>query len=49
MRATGFFIRIKVQIMGMPEDCNQQIAEFARVTGTDNVVTEFSFGGIPHD
>ena len=40
---------MKIQIVGTPEDCIQQIAELQRVTGTDHVVTEFSFGGIPHD
>ena len=37
------------KIVGTPEDCIQQIGELQRVTGTDHVVTEFSFGGIPHD
>ena len=36
------------QISNTPEDCVAQIAELQRVTGTDHVVTEFSFGGIPH-
>jgi alkanesulfonate monooxygenase SsuD/methylene tetrahydromethanopterin reductase-like flavin-dependent oxidoreductase (luciferase family) len=47
VRATEFYV--KIQIVGTPEDCIQQIAELQRVTGTDHVVTEFSFGGIPHD
>ena len=47
VRATEFYV--KIQIVGRPEDCIQQIAELRRVTGTDHVVTEFSFGGIPHD
>ena len=46
VRATEFYV--KIQIVGTPEDCIQQIAELQRVTGTDHVVTEFSFGGIPH-
>jgi len=36
------------QIVGTPEDCVEQIAELQRVTGTDHVVAEFSYGGIPH-
>jgi len=46
VRATEFYV--KIQIVGTPEDCIEQIAELQRVTGTDHVVTEFSFGGIPH-
>src|SRR5260221_5562585 len=46
VRATEFYV--KIQIVGTPEDCTQQIAELQRVTGTDHLVTEFSFGGIPH-
>jgi alkanesulfonate monooxygenase SsuD/methylene tetrahydromethanopterin reductase-like flavin-dependent oxidoreductase (luciferase family) len=46
VRATEFYV--KIQIVGTPDDCIQQIAELQRVTGTDHVVTEFSFGGIPH-
>ncbi|HXO92449.1 MAG TPA: hypothetical protein VN849_16800, partial [Stellaceae bacterium] len=34
--------------VGTPEDCIEQIAELQRVTGTDHVVAEFSYGGIPH-
>ena len=47
VRATEFYV--KIQIVGTPDDCIQQIGELQRVTGTDHVVTEFSFGGIPHD
>ncbi len=46
VRATEFYV--KIQIVGTPDDCLQQIAELQRVTGTDHLVTEFSFGGIPH-
>ncbi len=45
-RATEFYVGI--QIVGTPDDCLQQIAELQRVTGLDHLVTEFSFGGIPH-
>src|SRR5262249_59546096 len=47
IRATEFYV--KIQIVGTPEDCIEQIAELQRLTGTDHLVTEFSFGGIPHD
>jgi alkanesulfonate monooxygenase SsuD/methylene tetrahydromethanopterin reductase-like flavin-dependent oxidoreductase (luciferase family) len=47
VRATEFYV--KIQIVGTPEDCIEQIAELQRLTGTDHVVTEFSYGGIPHD
>jgi len=46
VRATEFYV--KIQIVGTPEDCIQQIAELQRLTGTDHLVTEFSYGGIPH-
>jgi len=46
VRATEFYV--KIQIVGTPDDCIQQIGELQRVTGTDHVVTEFSFGGIPY-
>jgi alkanesulfonate monooxygenase SsuD/methylene tetrahydromethanopterin reductase-like flavin-dependent oxidoreductase (luciferase family) len=45
-RATEFYV--KIQIVGTPEDCIGQIAELRRVTGTDHLVTEFAFGGLPH-
>jgi alkanesulfonate monooxygenase SsuD/methylene tetrahydromethanopterin reductase-like flavin-dependent oxidoreductase (luciferase family) len=47
VRATEFYV--KIQIVGTPEDCIEQIAELQRLTGTDHLVTEFSYGGIPHD
>jgi alkanesulfonate monooxygenase SsuD/methylene tetrahydromethanopterin reductase-like flavin-dependent oxidoreductase (luciferase family) len=46
VRATEFYV--KIQIVGTPEDCLGQVAELQRLTGTDHLVTEFSFGGIPH-
>jgi alkanesulfonate monooxygenase SsuD/methylene tetrahydromethanopterin reductase-like flavin-dependent oxidoreductase (luciferase family) len=45
-RATEFYV--KIQIVGTPADCIGQIAELRRLTGTDHLVTEFAFGGIPH-
>src|SRR5262249_31584482 len=45
-RATGVYV--KIQIVGTPQDCIEQIAELQRLTGTDHLVTEFSYGRIPH-
>ena len=35
--------------VGTPDDCIQQIAELRRLTGLDHLVTEFGFGGMPHE
>ena len=32
-----------------PDDCLQQIGELQRLTGLDHLVTEFGFGGMPHE
>jgi alkanesulfonate monooxygenase SsuD/methylene tetrahydromethanopterin reductase-like flavin-dependent oxidoreductase (luciferase family) len=45
-RATEFYV--KIQIVGTPEDCIEQIAELQRLTGTDHLVAEFSYGRLPH-
>jgi alkanesulfonate monooxygenase SsuD/methylene tetrahydromethanopterin reductase-like flavin-dependent oxidoreductase (luciferase family) len=45
-KATDFYVSI--QIVGTPDDCVQQIAELRRLTGMDHLVTEFSFGSMPH-
>src|SRR6201998_3637022 len=45
VRATEFYV--KIQIVGTPQDCIEQIAELQRLTGTDHLVTEFSYGRIP--
>ena len=45
-KATDFYLSI--QIVGTPDDCVQQIAELRRLTGMDHLVTEFSFGSMPH-
>jgi alkanesulfonate monooxygenase SsuD/methylene tetrahydromethanopterin reductase-like flavin-dependent oxidoreductase (luciferase family) len=45
-KATDFYVRI--QIVGTPDDCIQQIGELQRLTGLDHLVTEFAFGGMPH-
>jgi alkanesulfonate monooxygenase SsuD/methylene tetrahydromethanopterin reductase-like flavin-dependent oxidoreductase (luciferase family) len=46
-KATEFYVSI--QVVGTPQDCLDQIAELRRLTGTDHLVTEFSFGGLPHE
>jgi len=46
-KATNFYVSI--QIVGTPADCLEQIAELRRLTGVDHLVTEFSFGGMPHE
>ncbi len=46
-KATDFYVSI--QVVGTPDDCIQQIAELRRLTGMDHLVTEFSFGGMPHE
>ena len=46
-KATEFYV--KIQVVGTPDDCIQQLAELRRLTGTDHLVTEFGFGGMPHE
>jgi alkanesulfonate monooxygenase SsuD/methylene tetrahydromethanopterin reductase-like flavin-dependent oxidoreductase (luciferase family) len=45
-KATDFYV--KIQVVGTPDDCLQQLAELQRLTGLDHLVTEFAFGGMPH-
>ncbi|MGZ0189932.1 MAG: LLM class flavin-dependent oxidoreductase [Alphaproteobacteria bacterium] len=45
-KLTDFYVNI--QIVGTPDDCIQQIAELQRLTGTDHIVCDFSYGGMPH-
>jgi alkanesulfonate monooxygenase SsuD/methylene tetrahydromethanopterin reductase-like flavin-dependent oxidoreductase (luciferase family) len=45
-KATDFYV--KIQVVGTPDDCLQQVAELQRLTGLDHLVTEFAFGGMPH-
>jgi alkanesulfonate monooxygenase SsuD/methylene tetrahydromethanopterin reductase-like flavin-dependent oxidoreductase (luciferase family) len=45
-KATDFYV--KIQVVGTPDDCLQQLGELQRLTGLDHLVTEFSFGGMPH-
>jgi alkanesulfonate monooxygenase SsuD/methylene tetrahydromethanopterin reductase-like flavin-dependent oxidoreductase (luciferase family) len=46
-KATDFYV--KIQIVGTPKDCLEQIGELQRLTGLDHLVTEFSFGAMPHE
>jgi alkanesulfonate monooxygenase SsuD/methylene tetrahydromethanopterin reductase-like flavin-dependent oxidoreductase (luciferase family) len=46
-KATDFYV--KIQIVGTPDDCLQQVAELHRLTNVDHLVTEFAFGGMPHE
>ena len=46
-KATEFYV--KIQVTGTPDDCLQQLAELHRLTGLDHLVTEFGFGGMPHE
>src|SRR5215472_15049 len=40
-KATDFYV--KIQVVGTPDDCIQQLAELRRLTGLDHLVTEFAF------
>src|SRR4029453_15145335 len=46
-KATEFYV--KIQVVGTPADCIEKIAELQRLTGLDPLVTEFAFGGMPHE
>ena len=46
-KATEFYV--KIQIVGTPDDCLQQIAELRATTGTDHLIADFSYGGMPHE
>jgi alkanesulfonate monooxygenase SsuD/methylene tetrahydromethanopterin reductase-like flavin-dependent oxidoreductase (luciferase family) len=46
-QATEFYV--KIQVVGTPDDCIQQIDELQRLTGMEHLVTEFAYGGMPHE
>ncbi|MSO77545.1 MAG: LLM class flavin-dependent oxidoreductase [Alphaproteobacteria bacterium] len=46
-KATDFYVSI--QVSGTPDDCVEKIRELRRLTGLDHLITEFSFGGMPHE
>ncbi len=41
-KMTEFYVGI--QIVGTPDDCVQQLGELRRLTGTDHIVCDFSYG-----
>jgi alkanesulfonate monooxygenase SsuD/methylene tetrahydromethanopterin reductase-like flavin-dependent oxidoreductase (luciferase family) len=44
-KMTRFYVSI--QIAGTADDCIQQLGELQRLTGTDHVVCDFSYGRMP--
>ena len=46
-KMTKFYVGI--QIVGTPDDCIQQMGELQRLTGSDHMVCDFSYGGMPHE
>jgi alkanesulfonate monooxygenase SsuD/methylene tetrahydromethanopterin reductase-like flavin-dependent oxidoreductase (luciferase family) len=46
-KATEFYV--KIQVVGTPDDCLQQIGELQRLTGLSHLVGEFGYGGMPHE
>ena len=48
-RKEGHRFLCQIQIVGTPDDCLEKIAELQRLTGLDHLVTEFSFGAMPHE
>ena len=41
-KANDFYVRI--QIVGTPDDCIQQLGELRQLTGTDHIVCDFAYG-----
>jgi alkanesulfonate monooxygenase SsuD/methylene tetrahydromethanopterin reductase-like flavin-dependent oxidoreductase (luciferase family) len=46
-KATEFYV--KIQVVGTPDECLEQVRELQRLTGLDHLVTEFGYGGMPHE
>jgi alkanesulfonate monooxygenase SsuD/methylene tetrahydromethanopterin reductase-like flavin-dependent oxidoreductase (luciferase family) len=46
-KATDFYVRI--QVVGTPDECLQQLRELKGLTGLDHLITEFGYGGMPHE
>jgi hypothetical protein len=46
-KATEFYVRI--QVVGTPAECIEQVRELHRLTGMDHLVTEFGYGAMPHE
>ena len=45
-KMTDFYVSI--QIVGTPDDCMQQMGELQKLTGSDHMVCDFAYGGMPH-
>ncbi|MGE0224046.1 MAG: LLM class flavin-dependent oxidoreductase [Acetobacteraceae bacterium] len=46
-KATDFYVSI--QLVGTPDDCLEKLEELQALSGLDHLITEFSFGGMPHE
>ena len=46
-KMTEFYVGI--QIVGTPDDCIEQVRALRALTGTDHIVCDFSYGGMPHE
>ncbi|MBI3827691.1 MAG: LLM class flavin-dependent oxidoreductase [Candidatus Rokubacteria bacterium] len=46
-KAAEFYV--KIQVVGTPDECVQQVEELHRLTGLDHLVTEFGYGAMPHE
>jgi alkanesulfonate monooxygenase SsuD/methylene tetrahydromethanopterin reductase-like flavin-dependent oxidoreductase (luciferase family) len=44
-KANEFYVRI--QIVGTPDDCIQQVEELRKLTGMNHMISEFGYGGMP--
>ena len=40
---------VKIQLVGTPDECIDQIAYLRSLTGMEHLVCEFSYGGLPHE
>jgi len=45
-KATEFYV--KIQVVGTPDECVQQMVELHRLTGLDHLIAEFGYGAMPH-
>ena len=39
---------LKLQLVGTPDDCKQQIEQLSSLTGLEYLILEFSYGGMPY-
>ncbi|MEZ5851268.1 MAG: LLM class flavin-dependent oxidoreductase [Hyphomicrobiaceae bacterium] len=46
-KSTDFYVSI--QITGTPDDCLQKIEELHRIANLEHLITEFAWGGVPHE